>query len=123
MKKTIIFILAILFCLSAKAQFLYIETDGVIILESGSVEQYDTPNIYCNAKYETLANYWTVTVQLIAPAATNYVRETNLVFTKTDIDSYTGSGTTETDKVQNCVLQAVAAYLLVLNPTITFTLH
>ena len=116
---TIIFVL---FCFAAQAQ--YISTNGVIILYSGATEQYDTPDITVSGCYDVRSQEWVVSIKLFKAGITvDPAREYHYRYTKTDIDAYTGTGTGDTAKIQNALSQAVAATLLVLNPTRTFTQH
>jgi len=119
--KHIFFILFFFVSLSAYAQTPYISTDGRIILVSGSIQQYDTPDIYVSVSYNVLRETWTAHLDLYKPGSSALYGEYNINYTKSDINAYTGTGTQQIDKMQNAVSQAVAATLLALNPSITFT--
>lgn len=121
--KHIFFILFFFVSLSAYAQTPYISTDGRIILVSGSIQQYDTPDIYVSVSYNVLRETWTAHLDLYKPGSSALYGEYNIDYERADIDAYTGTGTEQTDEIQNAVSQAVAATLLVLNPTRTFTQH
>lgn len=125
--KNTLSIFAILFCsFTVSAQHSYISTNGNIVLEAGSIEEYDTPNIYCEATLQKRVGVWQVILSLTpagAPSAGASVKTFQVDFAEADIDALTCAGSDNSDKSQNCVLQAVAAYLLALNPSITFTLN
>lgn len=126
MKKTIS-IFAILFCaFTATAQSNYIETSGNIILESGSIEEYNQPDIYCEGTYQRRIGVWQVIVQLKINGGTSsdgFVKTMQIDFDDSVIDALSCTGGSTSETIQNCILQAVAAYLLALNPSITFTLN
>ncbi|HPU58939.1 MAG TPA: hypothetical protein PLG48_05465, partial [Candidatus Avimonas sp.] len=114
------------FCWNASAQFAYISTDGPIVLKSGDIVTYDTPDIYCDARYYTLEATWVVTMKIIAGGATTgFVTSVDIELAQSTVDALTGSGGTETRVMQNTILQAVAAYLdgITENAAVTFTLH
>jgi len=126
MKKTALIFVMVFCALSAFAQHSFISTNGNIILESGSIEEFDTPNIYCEATLQKRIGVWQVILSLTAvgaPSSGASVKTFQIDFAEADIDALTCSGSDNSDKTQNCILQAVAAYLLVINPTITFTLN
>lgn len=125
-KKTILSALFFSLAFFCKAQFAYISTDGFIILESGSIESYDTPDIFVDGCYSTVLGAWNITLKLTAPGAStgNYVKIYQTQFTKATVDAFTpGTATGETETIQNVVLQAVKAYIEGLNGGITCTLH
>lgn len=108
----------------ASAQSAYISADSTIILQTSAIEKYQAPDIFVDAQYHTLSESWVATLQIAATGATtDFVKTFQIEFTITEVDAFTGAGTTETDKVQNCILQAVADYLETLNPLVTFTLN
>lgn len=126
MKHAITFFSILLFAATAQAQHSYISTNGNIILESGSIEEFDTPNIYCEATLQKRVGVWQVVLQLTpvgAPSVGAFVKTFQIDIPEADIDALTCSGSDNSDKTQNCILQAVKDYLLVLNPSITFTLN
>lgn len=122
MKKTLIALIITLFAITAQAQ--RITTNGLVILETGSISQHNTPDIYVGFTYSPFQQAYIANLTLTKPgagAAAIYA-EFQIRYTKTVIDSYTGTGTGDTAKIQNAVLQAVKATLLALNPAITFTI-
>ncbi len=96
-----------------------ITTNGVIILESGSISSHNTPDIYATSQYSPFSECWLVTLTLTKPAI---YAEFSMLYTKAQIDAYTGTGTGDTAKIENAILQAVKATLLALNASITFTI-
>lgn len=123
MKKTLLFILLFVRIGTANAQFGYIETDDKIVLKAGDIVSYDTPDIYCDAKYSTAQEIWIVTIMIQDPATLEFRAAMDLEFTKATIDALTTSESTNTEKIQNCILQAVAASLGAINPGTTFTIN
>jgi hypothetical protein len=125
--KKLLFLAAFFAAFSANAQSTYISTNGDVILVSGAIEKYHVPDIICDPRFNTLTQEWIVVLRIApsggATAGDGYVKTTEYNYTKAAIDAYTASGSTESDKIMNCILQAVAASLLVLNGSITFTLH
>ena len=124
--KKILFVFAVLLCsLSAQAQFSYISTDGPIWLETGKIVSYDTPNVFCDARYFTAQEVWIVTIKVQDASTTDYVATLDVEFTQSTIDALTGSGGTETRLIQNTILQAVVDYLEAIteNSGVTFTLN
>lgn len=122
MKKTIIALIITLFAIAANAQ--RITTNGLVILESGSISQHNTPDIYVGFTYSAFQTSYIANLTLTKPGAgaVAIYAEFQIRYTKTQIDAYTGTGTGDTAKIQNAVLQAVKATLLALNPAITFTI-
>lgn len=119
--KHIFFIILFAASFSTYGQTPYISTNGRIILQTGSIQQFDTPDIYVSISYNVRLETWTAHLDLYKPASTSLYGEYNINYTKSDINAYTGTGTQQIDKMQNAVSQAVAATLLALNPSITFT--
>lgn len=118
----------ILFCASMSfAQTSYITSSGDVLFESGSIEKFDTPGIFVNSSYNVRHETWLVTMSVIAggviTASTPVKREFTIVFTKAQIDAFTGAGTGDTETIQNALDQAVVDYLSTINPSITFTIN
>lgn len=123
--KSLFSILAIFLCsLSAQAQHGYISASGNVILSSGSIEVYSSPDIFVDAKYDTFGGEWKATIRLGATGSTTqFVKYAEIEFDNATVDAFTPSGSTTTEKTKNVMLQAVKAYLLALNGSTTFTLH
>ena len=122
----VLFFIAFLSPILVSAQSSYISTNGNIILESGAIEEYNQPDIYCEGTYQRRIGIWQVIVQLKIQGGTSadgFVKTFQINIPEADIDALTCSGSDNSDKTQNCILQAVKDYLLVLNPSITFTLN
>lgn len=120
--------ITILFCAAMSfAQTSYITSSGDVLFESGSIEKFDTPGIFVNGCYSVRHETWTVTMSIVAggviTASTPVKREFITVFTKAEIDAFTGAGTGDTEKAQNALDQAVVDYLGTINPAITFTIN
>lgn len=126
MKKILISLCLFIFCLASQAQPSYISTDTNIILESGSSTEYATPIIFVRGQYEVRQEQWLVTMGLsfgVFSASMPIKAEYSLRFTKTEIDAFTGTGTGDTEKIQNALEQAVVDYLQPLNVSTTFTIN
>jgi hypothetical protein len=123
MKKAITLAL-VLFSLTCSAQS-YISANTDIILESGAVVKYASPNIFVTGTYQVRSSLWMVVIRVTSGATANepVVAEFTTVFTKAAIDAYTGTGTGDTAKAQNAIEQAVGGYLGALNVSTTFTIH
>lgn len=124
--RSILVLSLMLFAAFTQAQSNYISTNGNIILESGAIEEYNEPDIYCEGTYQRRTGIWQVIVQLKIQGGTSadgFVKTIQIDMPEADIDALTCAGSDNSDKTQNCILQAVKAYLLVLNPSITFTLN
>lgn len=122
MKKILLLLLFAPFM--ASAQHDYISSAGNVILYSGSIERYSSPEIYVDATYQTIRGVWVVTLALAATGATtNFVKTYQIEFDYATIDALTATGATNTEDIQNCILQAVEDYLTALNGGTTFTLH
>ena len=123
MRKILIIAALLFIALTAKSQH-YITTNGRIILESGSIAQHNTPDIYVGFTYSAFQESYIANLTLTKPmaGADAIYTEFNIRYTKAEIDAFTGRGTGDTEKVQDAIMQAVAATLLVINPTITFTI-
>lgn len=101
-----------------------ITTNGTIILESGSIASHNTPDVYAHGEYNPFDETWLVKITLTKPGAgaSAIYADSYIRYTKAAIDAYTGTGTGDTAKIQNALLQAVKATLLALNASITFTI-
>jgi len=124
MRIIVIFIFSLFAFQSASAQHAYIESNTLIIAKSGQSVLFDTPDIFADARYNTLEGRWDVTIKLaVAGSTTDFIAAYDIEFTQAHVDSYSGAGSTETQVIQNCILQAIADYLLDINPFATFTIH
>ena len=124
--KHLFIVLISLISLTMSAQTSYITCSGDIYLESGALDKYASPVIFTTGTFDNRAGTWTVKLELstgIVSAASPIKKEYYIRFTKAQIDAYTGSGTGDTAKLQNALDQAVKAYLLTVNPAITFTIN
>ena len=100
-----------------------ITTNGNTIFEAGSIVEYDTPNIITIPTYYPRTEDVILTLRITPSASPDLTSaEATLRTTKTDIDAKTGTGTGDTAKFINAVEQVVKDLLLVLNPSITFTI-
>lgn len=122
--KKLLTILALFSALTAAAQHDYISASGNVILYSGSIERYSSPDIRVDAQYHTIREVWVATLQIFATGSTTeMVKAYQIEFDYTTIDALSATGSTNTEDIQNCLLQAVEDYLTPLNGGTTFTLH
>jgi len=122
--KKLLTIIATIFALTASAQS-YISTDTNIILEASSPKEYASPCIFVHGEYYHRHERWLVTLDLIPTifSATAGAYETySLWITKDVVDGYTGTGTGDSEKIQNAVEQAVGGILGAINVSTTFTI-
>jgi len=123
MKKTLIFIALAMLSIEAKSQHSYISASGNIILSTGSIERYSSPDIYVDAYYNTIKGTWLATLSILATGATTDIIKTHQIeFDDATIDAFTPTGATPTQEIKNCILQAVEANLVALNGSV-FTLN
>ena len=110
--------------LMASAQHGYISSSGNVILDSGSIERYSSPDIYVDATYQTLRGVWVATLQIVATGATTgCIKTYQYEYDNATVDALTPTGSTTTEKTKNVLLQAVKATLTALNGGTTFTLN
>jgi len=122
MKKILLLLLFAPFI--AAAQHDYISSSGNVIFYSGSIERYSSPDIYVDATYHTIRGVWVATLAIGATGATtDFIKTYQIEFDYATIDALTATGATNTEDIQNCLLQAVEDYLTALNGGTTFTLH
>lgn len=119
--KQILFFFALILAHSATAQS-WIETAGDMKVDAG-VRQFTSPNIYVNGCYDPEQQTWTTTLKFTDTSTFESSGFTyTVVFTKAEVDAFTGAGTTDTDKCQNALEQTVIDYLEVINGSI-FTIR
>ncbi len=124
MKKTLILI-AMIWAAACSAQS-NIGCTGDIILETGSKTQYASPVIFVKGQFDVRQSQWLVTLGLaygVISVNTPIKAEYGIRFTKAEINAYTGTGTGDTEKVQNALEQAVVDYLEALNPSATIVIN
>lgn len=122
--KKLITIIALFAALTAQAQHSYISSSGNVYLVSGSTERYGSPDIYVDASYNSLLGTWVATLTIYATGATtNAVKAYQYEFTDAEIDAFTATGSTTTEKLKNCALQAVEGRLITETGSDIFTLH
>ena len=67
MKKTLIALIIALFAITAQAQ--RITTNGLVILETGSISQHNTPDIYVGFTYSAFQTSYIANLTLTKPGA------------------------------------------------------
>ena len=108
--KHIFFFFAIILANTATAQS-WIETAGDMKVDAG-VRQFSSPNIYVNGCYNVAQQTWTIDLQFVDTSSFENVGfNYSLKFTKAEVDAFTGTGTSDTDKCQNAVEKTVVNYL------------
>ncbi len=119
--KHIIFFLALILAQSASAQS-WIETAGDMKIDGG-IRAFTSPNIYVFGCYNPIQQTWTTTLHFTDTSTFESIGfDYVVVFTKAEVDAFTGTGTTDTDKAQNALEQTVIDYLEGLNGSI-FTIR
>lgn len=124
--KQILAIIAILFAINLGAQTSYITATGYCIFEASSIEEFNNPVVFVSGQYNVRHETWAVTMGIatgIVSASTPVKREFVIIFTKAEIDAFTGSGTGDTEKLQNALDQAVKDYIETLNVSSTVTIN
>lgn len=99
-----------------------ITSNGNVILQSGDIKGYDTPTIVVAPRLIVRTNEVECALQIFASGGSIQLYEAATVVTKATVDGYTGTGTGDYAKFLNALDQAVKAWLLTLNPSITFTI-
>lgn len=119
-----LFVISILLLpLFASAQYNYISTSGDMVFESGATVKYTSPDLIVDAQYNQIRQVWTATVQIFAVSTTTNQKGTfQFEYDNSVIDGFTASGSTNSQKIKSCILQAVTATLTGINGAI-FTIH
>jgi hypothetical protein len=100
-----------------------ITTNGKLILEAGSINYFDQPDILVRPAIEDDAGALiTMVLRFFKPGTQDQVGEFVLRSSLTLVDAETGSGSGETAPFFDACQRAVKTALLALNPTITFTI-
>lgn len=124
--KYILFFFSLFFLYGAQGQESYITATGNVVFESGSIEEYNAPVVFVSGRYENRTQSWLLTLGVstgaISPSSP-IQREFSVRFSKAEIDAFTGSGTGDTETIQNALDQAVKDYLETLNPLSTVTIN
>lgn len=121
MKKILAIFAFCLLWIFAPAQS-YISTSGDMKFDSG-LKTFASPNLYVVGTYNPVTQSWTANIRVEDPSSflltgDDYI----LIFTKAEVDAFTGSGTGDTEKAQNALEQAVVDYLENINGSI-FTIN
>lgn len=100
-----------------------ITSNGDVIFTSGSLEKYTTPSITTvPALYIRTGDIACVLHIADTGSPTITVTQKDWRTTKTLVDAKTGTGTGDTAKYLQAIEQVLKDELLVLNPTVTFTI-
>ena len=99
---------------------------GQVYLRQGDITSYTNPYIYVAPQYNPFSETWVVTctvAPVVASAAGREIVEFRVTLTKTALDAYTGTGSSDTEYLIDAVEQAVIDYLeaITANSGITFT--
>ena len=119
--KQILFFFALILANTSTAQS-WIETAGDMKVDA-SIRQFSSPNIYVFGCYNPTQQTWTTTLRFTDTSTfENAGFDYTVIFTKSQVDAFTGTGTSDTDKCQNALEQTVIDYLEVINGSI-FTIR
>lgn len=124
--RTITLLIALFIGSMVSAQTSYITTTGDIVFEASALEKFDAPTIFVSGCYNPRQETWIVTLGLstgVVSATSPIKKEVTIIFTKAEIDAFTGSGTGDTAKLQNALDQAVKDLIETLNVSSTVTIH
>lgn len=89
----------------------YISSSGDIKIDGG-IRQFVSPNIYVQGLYNPEQETWTTTLHFVDTSSFESIGfDYVIVFTKAQVDAFTGSGTGDTEKAQNALEQTVVDYL------------
>lgn len=99
-----------------------ITSSGNVIFKSGALDVYTTPDIYPTINLDIRNGTLRAKLRVSATGATVTASEIDYETTKTAVDLKTGTGTGDTTKFQNAFEQVLKDDLLVLNPSVTFTI-
>ena len=104
--------------------FSQITSTGRVYLEAGALQSYASPTIYVVPTYNPFLEQVTARLSITAPSSTIIVSEIVVVFDKADVDTYTGTGTGDTETFFSAVNQAVKDWLEAIpdNSPVTFTI-
>lgn len=126
MKYSIAVFAIIFFAAFATAQESYITATGNVVFEAGSIEEFNAPVVFVSGAYENRTQSWVLTLGIsygVVSASSPILRSYTVRFSKSDIGAFTGSGSNDTEKIQNALDQAVQDLLETLNPTSTVTIN
>jgi hypothetical protein len=119
--------LLILLCAAfATAQESYITATGNVVFEAGSIEEFNAPTVFVSGSYENRTQSWVLTLGIstgVVSASSPILRSYSVRFSKSEIDAFTGTGSTDTETMQSALDQAVQDYLETLNPMSTVTIN
>ena len=119
--KQILFFFALILANTSTAQS-WIETAGDMKVDAG-IRQFSSPNIYVSGCYDPEHQTWTATLKFTDTTTFESSGATyTIILTKATVDTFTGAGTSDTDKAQNALEQTVIDYLEVINGSI-FTIR
>lgn len=122
MKYILILLLA---ALSAPASAQISSTGGQVYVLDGAIQSYTNPDIYVIPTLDQFTLNVSIRCVIVdASVDIQQVAEFSLICRKDDIDAFTGTGTGDTAKFLNAVLQYVKDYLEAIpdNSGITFTI-
>ena len=125
MTRNIFFLFAFaLMAFASKAQS-YISSNEVITFEEKIIKSYASPNIYLRGDYNSQDSTWRLLLTIVETSfdADFAGDEYRIVFTKAEVDEFTGTGTGDTEKIENALQQCLINYLEGINTTTTFTIN
>jgi hypothetical protein len=103
----------------------HITSDGQVYLQENEMLSYKEPDIYAFPYYDSVSEVVRVTVSPSSPlSGFSPIGGTTYVFTKSEVNAFTGTGAGDAEKFENAVLQAVKDILdgITENSGVTFTI-
>lgn len=121
MKKILSILAFCLICFFGNAQS-YISTSADMKFDGG-LKSFASPNMFVIGTYNPIIQVWTAIVRVQDSSSFDLTGdEYTLIFTKAEVDAFTGTGTGDTAIVQNALEQTVVDYLENINGPI-FTIN
>lgn len=100
----------------------YISAAGNMKVDA-SLREFSSPNIYVIGTYDPQSQTWRTVMRFVdGTSFENVGFEYTVIFTKAEVDAFTGSGTGDTEKAQNALEQTVVDFLEAINGPI-FTIN
>lgn len=94
------------------------------VLEQGADQAYNGSSISIEPIYYPLQQKWRVSLRILSSTTTEEIARYTMLFDKSQIDAFTGTGTGDTAKINNALEQAVVDSLEAIadNATVVFTI-
>lgn len=94
------------------------------VVETGADQAFNGSSILVEPSYYFLDQKWRVALRVLSSIDTSEIFRYHMLFTKAEIDAFTGTGTGDTAKAVNAIEQAVVYALEAIadNASVTFTI-